>query len=36
MPNGTLMKKIQCQEKWSVSQPPSVGPMVGAMMTAMP
>ena len=36
MPIGTLMKKIQCQEKLSVIQPPSVGPTVGATITAMP
>ena len=35
-PIGTLMKKIQCQEKLSVIQPPIVGPTVGATMTAMP
>ena len=29
MPIGTLMKKIQCQEKLSVIQPPTVGPTVG-------
>ncbi len=27
---GTLMKKIQCQLKLSVIQPPRVGPMAGA------
>jgi len=35
-PIGTLMKKIQCQEKLSVIQPPIVGPMVGATITATP
>jgi hypothetical protein len=30
------MKKIQCQLKLSVIQPPSVGPMAGATTTAMP
>jgi hypothetical protein len=30
------MKKIQCQEKLSVIQPPSVGPTVGATITATP
>ena len=28
-PNGTLMKKIQCQDQLSVIQPPSKGPMMG-------
>ena len=36
MPIGTLMKKIQCQLKLSVIQPPSVGPIAGATTTAMP
>ena len=36
MPTGTLMKKIQCQEKLSVIHPPSVGPTVGATITATP
>ncbi len=35
-PIGRLMKKIQCQLKLSVIQPPSVGPMAGATTTAMP
>ena len=35
-PIGTLMKKIQCQEKLSVIQPPIVGPTVGATITATP
>ena len=35
-PTGRLMKKIQCQLKLSVIQPPSVGPMAGATTTAMP
>ena len=35
-PTGMLMKKIQCQLKLSVIQPPSVGPMAGATTTAMP
>jgi len=30
MPTGMLIKKIQRQEKLSVIQPPSVGPMEGA------
>ena len=29
-PTGTLMKKIQGQEKLSVIQPPSSGPTTGA------
>ena len=36
IPTGMLMKKIQCQLKLSVIQPPSVGPMAGATTTAMP
>src|SRR5260370_8088587 len=36
IPTGTLMKKIQRQEKLSVIQPPSHGPMVGATTTAIP
>ena len=36
IPIGTLMKKIQCQEKLSVIQPPIVGPTVGATITATP
>src|ERR1700736_3271509 len=36
MPTGILMKKIQRQVKLSVIQPPSVGPMAGAVTTAMP
>ncbi len=35
-PTGTLMKKTQRHEKWSVMKPPSVGPMAGASTTAMP
>ena len=34
MPTGRLMKKVQRQENWSVSQPPRVGPTTGA--TTMP
>jgi len=33
---GTLIKKIQRQEKLSVMRPPSVGPSVGATTTAIP
>src|SRR5260370_34952014 len=36
IPTGTLMKKIQRQEKLSVIQPPSHGPIVGATTTAIP
>ena len=36
MPTGRLIKKIQCQLKLSVIQPPSVGPIAGAATTAMP
>ncbi len=36
MPTGILMKKIQRQVKLSVIQPPRVGPMAGALTTAMP
>ena len=35
-PNGTLIRNSQCQEKFSVSQPPSVGPMVGASVAVSP
>src|SRR3954471_13906507 len=35
-PTGTLIKKHQCQDKLSLSQPPSVGPTTGATTTAMP
>ena len=35
-PNGTLMKKIQCQDQLSVIQPPSKGPMMGPHVTPMP
>ena len=35
-PTGTLMKKIQRQEKLSVIQPPNVGPMMGATTMPMP
>ena len=30
MPMGTLTKKIQCQEAYSTSTPPSVGPTAAA------
>ena len=36
MPKGRLTKNTQRQEKLSVSQPPSVGPMIGPSMTPMP
>ena len=36
MPTGMLMKKIQRQEKLSVIQPPSVGPMEGASTATRP
>ncbi len=36
IPTGMLMKKIQRQLKLSVIQPPSVGPMAGAVTTATP
>ncbi len=35
-PTGTLMRKIQCQENWSVIQPPSSGPSIGARITVKP
>src|ERR1700739_1180871 len=35
-PTGILMKKIQRQVKLSVIQPPRVGPIAGAVTTAMP
>ena len=35
-PIGRLIKKIQCQLKLSVIQPPKVGPIAGAATTAMP
>ena len=36
MPTGILMKKIQRQVKLSVIHPPRVGPIAGAVTTAMP
>ena len=36
IPTGMLMKKIQRQEKLSVIQPPSVGPMEGASTVTSP
>ena len=33
---GTLMKKIQCQEKSSTSQPPRIGPKIGPSSIGMP
>ena len=36
MPNGTLTRNTQCQEYWSVSHAPSVGPMIGPSMMPMP
>ncbi len=35
-PTGALMRKHQCQEYWSESQPPSVGPTTGATTMATP
>ena len=35
-PTGPLIRKHQCQEKLSASQPPSVGPTTGATTTATP
>ena len=35
-PTGPLIRKAQCQDKLSDSQPPSVGPTTGATTTAMP
>ena len=35
-PTGRLIRKIQCHEKLSVSQPPSSGPMAGATITVTP
>ena len=35
-PTGPLMRKHQCQEALSESQPPSVGPTTGATTTATP
>ena len=34
-PTGTLRKKIQRHETWSVMKPPSVGPSTGATMVAI-
>src|SRR5258708_17645528 len=34
-PVGRLMKKIQGQENWSMIQPPSTGPKIGASSTVM-
>ena len=36
MPTGRLMKNTQRQLKLSVSQPPSVGPMIGPTMMPAP
>src|SRR3984885_9458809 len=36
MPNGRLTKNTQRHEYESVSQPPSVGPMIGPSITPMP
>ncbi len=36
MPNGRLTKNTQRHEYELVSQPPSVGPMIGPSMTPMP
>ncbi len=36
MPTGRLMKKTQRQSQLSVSQPPSVGPMIGPTMIPAP
>ena len=33
---GMLMKKIQCQEKSSTSQPPRIGPKIGPSSIGMP
>src|ERR1700742_5053413 len=35
-PMGTLMKKIQRQEALSTSQPPRIGPMMGAISIGTP
>ena len=36
IPIGTLMKKIQRQEASSTSQPPRIGPMIGAISMGTP
>ena len=36
MPTGRLIRKHQCHEYESVSQPPSVGPTAGAVTTVSP
>ena len=36
MPTGTLIRNTQCQLMLSVMTPPSVGPMVGPMITTKP
>ncbi|MNR34107.1 hypothetical protein D3C85_1518470 [compost metagenome] len=36
MPGTRLMKNSQCHEKWSVIQPPTVGPSVGASEASAP
>jgi len=36
MPTGILIRKHQCQERLSLSHPPSVGPTTGATTTATP
>ena len=35
-PIGRLMRKIQCQLKWSMSQPPRIGPKIGPSSIGMP
>ena len=35
-PIGTLIRKIQCQLKWSISQPPRIGPKIGPSSIGTP
>jgi len=36
MPIGRLIRKIQCQEAMSISQPPRIGPKIGPSSIGMP
>ena len=36
MPIGTLIRKIQCQEAMSISQPPRIGPKIGPSSIGTP
>ena len=36
MPSGTLIRKIQCHDAVSMSQPPRIGPPMGPSIIGMP